>query len=151
MVQKVKLFFMMKKNHYLVRRLSSLKNSSENFIYTKNFSCSIAAYSSLLSPLGCFIAGIVMDLIGRKHTMQLLYLPFILSWGLIACAKNVDTLYIAFLGLSIGVGKNTKPYTYLSEKYWKFKKNSVIFQEWLQCLRWHMHLKYVPPNTEDHC
>ncbi|XP_065203970.1 uncharacterized protein LOC135834060 [Planococcus citri] len=75
----------------------------------------IAAFINLLSPLGCIIAGILMDAYGRKISVQGIFVPFLVSWLMIAFAKNVPMLYMAALIQSISIGMSFSTATYVSE------------------------------------
>lgn len=71
-------------------------------------------------PLGGLIGGIaggpLIDVIGRKTTILATSLPFIVSWLLIASARNVYMVYAGRVlsGLCIGVASLSLP-VYLGE------------------------------------
>ncbi|XP_065205788.1 facilitated trehalose transporter Tret1-like [Planococcus citri] len=75
----------------------------------------IAAYINLLSPVGCMSAGIIMDAYGRKLSVQCVFVPFLVSWVMLAFAKNVSMIYMAALIQSIGTGMSFSTSTYISE------------------------------------
>lgn len=52
----------------------------------------------------CAVAGIIIDLIGRKRTMLLLVIPFTLGWGLIIGATSVEMLYVGRVCCGIAGG-----------------------------------------------
>ncbi|XP_058797884.1 facilitated trehalose transporter Tret1-like [Phymastichus coffea] len=75
--------------------------------------------SSLLaigSMMGALPAGVVANSIGRKRTILLLAIPFLLSWAIILFVSKVWMLYAArfIVGLAVGAACVLVP-TYLSE------------------------------------
>ncbi|KAK1136083.1 hypothetical protein K0M31_000652 [Melipona bicolor] len=75
--------------------------------------------SSLLAvgaTAGALCSGSMADKMGRKKSLLLLSVPFLVSWGLILVAKNIRLLYIArfVVGIGVGAGCVLGP-TYISE------------------------------------
>lgn len=71
-------------------------------------------------PLGGLAGGIaggpLIDILGRKTTILATSLPFIVSWLLIACARNIWMIFVGRIlsGLCIGVASLSLP-VYLGE------------------------------------
>ncbi|KOC68302.1 Facilitated trehalose transporter Tret1 [Habropoda laboriosa] len=75
--------------------------------------------SSLLAVgaiAGAFPSGSMADKMGRKKSLLLLSVPFLLSWGIIVVSTEVKLLYIArfIAGMGVGAGCVVGP-TYISE------------------------------------
>ncbi|CAK9830994.1 Facilitated trehalose transporter Tret1-2 homolog [Anthophora retusa] len=65
---------------------------------------------------GAYPSGTMADKMGRKKSLLLLSVPFLLSWGIIVVATDVKLLYIArfLVGMGVGAGCVLGP-TYISE------------------------------------
>lgn len=59
----------------------------------------------MLSPVGCIISGVIMDILGRKLFMKIVFLPFALSWLIIWFASSVEMLYLGIAIQGMGAGK----------------------------------------------
>lgn len=46
-----------------------------------------------------------MDLIGRKTTLQLIFIPFAVAWTVIGFAVNVEMLYIGTFIAGVAAGE----------------------------------------------
>lgn len=76
----------------------------------------LASISYAAQPLGCFLTGILSDSIGRRKTMMLVNIPFIIAWLMLAHANSVVVVGIAFVMHGIGIGLMFAPcLTYCSE------------------------------------
>ena len=64
----------------------------------------IGSLTTLGSAAVCIPIGILADLVGRKHAMLIMVVPFILGWLLIICANSLLMLYIGrfIIGISGG-------------------------------------------------
>ncbi|XP_031832867.1 facilitated trehalose transporter Tret1 isoform X2 [Nomia melanderi] len=74
----------------------------------------IASMSSIGTPIGCFISGYMMDVLGRKKSLIITEIPALLGWILIACATDIRMIYAGrfFVGLGSGmVGAPARVYT----------------------------------------
>ncbi|CAK9800036.1 Facilitated trehalose transporter Tret1-2 homolog [Anthophora plagiata] len=65
---------------------------------------------------GAYPSGTMADKMGRKKSLLLLSVPFLLSWGIIIVTTDVKLLYIArfLVGMGVGAGCVLGP-TYISE------------------------------------
>lgn len=66
-----------------------------------------AIMSSMLNigaAIFCMLTGFVINIIGRRKTMVIVMLPFIIGWVLLISASNVAMLIIgrAFIGAACG-------------------------------------------------
>ncbi|XP_065205790.1 uncharacterized protein LOC135835456 [Planococcus citri] len=75
----------------------------------------IASFVVLLSPLGCLFSGVVMDVLGRKLYMQMIFVPFVISWCIISFASNIEMLYTGVIVQSVGGGMASAVAAYISE------------------------------------
>ncbi|KAL0859388.1 hypothetical protein ABMA27_010578 [Loxostege sticticalis] len=80
----------------------------------------IAAMAALPMAPGCLIAGWMMEKFGRKTSLYIICVPFLLGWILIACATNLGLMLLGrfFTGLCVGllgplgpvyIGETTEP------------------------------------------
>lgn len=65
----------------------------------------LASVSSLVSPFGLLIFGILTDKIGRKKTFQLSYVLITASWLILAYADSYETILIGRIVVGITFGK----------------------------------------------
>lgn len=83
--------------------LKSGNNSAPFIMQTEREEEIIAAIMPLGALVGSFFAGFLADLFGRKFTMSIFTLPWIVSWLMTTFAPNVSILYGArFLGGLVG-------------------------------------------------
>ncbi|XP_034484216.1 facilitated trehalose transporter Tret1-2 homolog isoform X3 [Drosophila innubila] len=75
-----------------------------NFDVTKEEFSWVGAFMTLGAACVCIPIGFLINQIGRKWTMLLLVLPFILGWALLIWAQNVVMMYIARFILGIAGG-----------------------------------------------
>ncbi|XP_034108147.1 facilitated trehalose transporter Tret1-2 homolog isoform X1 [Drosophila nasuta] len=64
----------------------------------------VGAFMTLGAAVVCIPIGFLINFIGRKWTMLLLVLPFVLGWALLIWAQNVVMMYIARFILGIAGG-----------------------------------------------
>ncbi|XP_059474759.1 facilitated trehalose transporter Tret1-like isoform X3 [Neocloeon triangulifer] len=85
--------------------LPQLRASDSDLPISEDDTSWIASMAALPMALGCLAGGFSMERLGRKRTNQLLCVPFIAGWLLLAVAQNVTALLVArFLtGLAVGI------------------------------------------------
>lgn len=85
-------------------------------IITKEQGSWISSLLALGAIAGALGSGSMADKMGRKKSLLLLSVPFLLSWGIILVATEVKLLYIArfLVGIAVGAGCVLGP-TYISE------------------------------------
>lgn len=86
-------------------QLQIQKTQYENHVIKNKLILFSASISLLACPFGVLISGILMDIIGRKKALQVIYIPMILSWLILAFANSYKTLLIAKILLGIPYGK----------------------------------------------
>ncbi|GLV38335.1 gamma-Tubulin at 23C [Carabus blaptoides fortunei] len=75
----------------------------------------IASLVTVSTLAVALIVGPLMDKFGRKNIAMFTCLPFILSWILVATAKNVAQLYVARIFAGAGAGFSCVSLVYISE------------------------------------
>lgn len=75
----------------------------------------IASIGVLSNPIGALLAGIMMDVCGRKSSIMFTTIPFVFGWSVIALSSDVYTLCIGrcITGLAVGMGSSC--YMYVAE------------------------------------
>ncbi|XP_050430138.1 facilitated trehalose transporter Tret1-like [Adelges cooleyi] len=75
----------------------------------------IASVPNLMCPIGMLITGIIADKIGRRKSLQMTYIPFLLSWGLLAVAQSVNVILITRIIAGYSLGTGVLAYMYAAE------------------------------------
>ncbi|KAI4501298.1 hypothetical protein M0802_003671 [Mischocyttarus mexicanus] len=76
----------------------------------------ISSLNLFLVPLGCFISGPISQYLGRKRTMMLANIPFIMAWLIFHYSYNTTTLFIALAMTGLTGGLIEAPVmTYVAE------------------------------------
>ncbi|RZC33795.1 facilitated trehalose transporter Tret1-like, partial [Asbolus verrucosus] len=81
---------------------------------------------AITNPIGSILSGLLADYFGRKRSIQLSSIPFLIGWMCIGLAHNIDLLYTGRLISGIAAGMSTACYTYVSEI--STPENRGIFQ-----------------------
>ncbi|KAH8307142.1 hypothetical protein KR044_005683 [Drosophila immigrans] len=79
-------------------------NSAYNFPVSEEQFSWVGAFMTLGAAVVCIPIGFLINFIGRKWTMLLLVLPFVVGWALLIWAQNVVMMYIARFILGIAGG-----------------------------------------------
>ena len=69
----------------------------------------IASVIVLAVPVGCLIAAILMEWLGRLNTIKLSAIPCVIGWLLIANASNIAELLIGRILTGLGSAIGTSP------------------------------------------
>lgn len=69
----------------------------------------IASVIVLSVPVGCLIAAILMEYIGRLNTIKLAAIPCVIGWVLIANASDMSELLIGRILTGLGSAIGTSP------------------------------------------
>uniref|UniRef100_A0A8D9DTT1 Facilitated trehalose transporter Tret1 n=1 Tax=Cacopsylla melanoneura TaxID=428564 RepID=A0A8D9DTT1_9HEMI len=95
--------------------IPQLMQPSSHIQITYHESSWIASLGVISNPLGALMSGTIMEVWGRKTTLQVAAFPFLTGWLLMACADNLVNLCIGrfITGVAIGMGSST--YVYVSE------------------------------------
>ncbi|XP_050527759.1 facilitated trehalose transporter Tret1-like [Daktulosphaira vitifoliae] len=86
--------------------LAQVRDSPSGFQLNTEESSWIASVPNIVGPFGLLLTGIITDKLGRRKSLQITYIPLILSWGILAYAESYKVILIAriILGYSIGTG-----------------------------------------------
>uniref|UniRef100_A0A2S2PTN7 Facilitated trehalose transporter Tret1 n=1 Tax=Schizaphis graminum TaxID=13262 RepID=A0A2S2PTN7_SCHGA len=75
----------------------------------------IASFPLLLCPIGSLVFGYLSDRFGRKLSLQLTYVPLIISWSLLSHAECLQDIYIGRLITGLSTGTGGVIYVYIAE------------------------------------
>ncbi|XP_003244834.1 facilitated trehalose transporter Tret1 [Acyrthosiphon pisum] len=75
----------------------------------------IASLPLLLSPIGSLVFGYLSDRFGRKLSLQLTYVPLLISWSLLSNAESLKDIYIGRLLTGLATGTGGVIYVYIAE------------------------------------
>jgi MFS family permease len=72
--------------------------------HTPHFVSFTASLGVISNPIGALLAGILMEMFGRKTTVKLTSLPYIIGWVLISLSDNIVKLYAGRFISGVAVG-----------------------------------------------
>ncbi|XP_025202612.1 facilitated trehalose transporter Tret1-like [Melanaphis sacchari] len=75
----------------------------------------IASLPLLLCPIGSLVFGYLSDRFGRKLSLQLTYVPLMISWLLLSNAECLKDIYIGRLLTGLSTGTGGVIYVYIAE------------------------------------
>ncbi|KAG7212251.1 hypothetical protein KM043_012581 [Ampulex compressa] len=76
----------------------------------------ISSLNLFLVPIGCFVSGPISQYLGRKKTMMLTNIPFVLAWLIFHYAQNSEMLFVALAMTGLTGGLLEAPVmTYVAE------------------------------------
>ncbi|XP_031631302.1 facilitated trehalose transporter Tret1-like [Contarinia nasturtii] len=116
----------------------------------------IASIALLPMALGCLIAVFLLDRFGRKTTLLILNVPFVIGWCIISMSDSMCLLFIGRIltGFCAGIASPTAP-MYLSEisspNYRGFFLASITFDVALGILLTHSLAIYCPWSVNAIC
>lgn len=58
----------------------------------------------LLTPFASLMSGVLMDVLGRRTCMLIMFTPFIISWTMVSVANSYSMLIIAMIIESTAFG-----------------------------------------------
>lgn len=94
--------------------------------------CTTASLSAIATPVGCLLAGGLLDWLGRRRTLMVINAPAVLGWLLIATASHSEQwfLYQLYVGrclTGIATGMSSSPATvYISEVVEKSLRGMIV-------------------------
>lgn len=87
-----------------------------------------ASFAYCAHPIGSIIGCILNDSIGRRKSILLSSIPFIISWCMLGYANSLLIINVAFMIMGLGIGlKEASSQTYAGE-IWYTRYNIYIFQ-----------------------
>lgn len=75
----------------------------------------IASLGAVSNPIGSILSGILGDIVGRRRSMQISSIPFIIGWIVIGMAVDITWLYAGRFITGIAAGMSSASYTYVTE------------------------------------
>ncbi|KAF5288898.1 hypothetical protein FQA39_LY03777 [Lamprigera yunnana] len=84
---------------YITILIAALSGKDKDFFLTEEEISWIGSINLMCVPIGCLVSGVATDPIGRKKSMQLINVPFIICWIIFYFAAEVWHIY---LGLAVG-------------------------------------------------
>ncbi|KAF7266483.1 hypothetical protein GWI33_020166 [Rhynchophorus ferrugineus] len=89
--------------------------SSHEFGITSTQSSWLASLGAITNPVGSILSGFLAEYLGRRRSIQISSIPFIVGWVLIGLGRNIGWLYAGRLITGIATGMSTASYTYVGE------------------------------------
>lgn len=89
--------------------MPQVENDSSDLKLTKQETSWIASIIVLSVPVGCLIAAILMEWLGRLNTIKLAAIPCVIGWILIANATNMAELLFGRIMTGLGSAIGTSP------------------------------------------
>ncbi|XP_019876119.2 facilitated trehalose transporter Tret1 isoform X3 [Aethina tumida] len=86
----------------------------------------LASLGAVTNPIGSILSGVFAEYFGRKRSIQISSVPFLIGWLCIGFATDINWLYAGRLITGIAAGMSTACYTYVSEI--STPENRGIFQ-----------------------
>ncbi|XP_044728328.1 facilitated trehalose transporter Tret1-like [Chrysoperla carnea] len=72
------------------------KRSSDELILSKEQISWISSINYIMVPIGCALSGVCTQPLGRKKSMLLINIPFIVAWLVLHYGRQVEFLYLGF-------------------------------------------------------
>lgn len=95
-------------------------NMDETVQITPSQASWIASFASMSHPIGAFIGWILSDSIGRRKSLLLSTIPFIIGWSMLSSANSLLLINTAFTIMGLGFGlKESSSLTYTGEIWYK--------------------------------
>lgn len=80
----------------------------------------IASLAYFANSFGAFAGWIMSDAIGRRKSLLLTSIPFIIGWTMLCYSQSLTMIYAAFCIMGFGFGlKEASSMTYTSEIWYK--------------------------------
>ncbi|KAG5875775.1 hypothetical protein JTB14_014305 [Gonioctena quinquepunctata] len=95
--------------------LPQLKESEKYQNLTDDETSWIASLGTITNPIGSILSGILAEYLGRRRSIQISSLPFVLGWICLGLAQNINWLYAGRLITGVAAGMSTACYTYVGE------------------------------------
>ncbi|VVC37016.1 Sugar/inositol transporter,Major facilitator superfamily domain,Major facilitator, sugar transporter- [Cinara cedri] len=75
----------------------------------------IASLGVISNPLGALMSGFFMQILGRKTTVQLTAIPFLIGWTMIGLSTDLTNLCLGRFVSGVAVGMSSACYVYVAE------------------------------------
>ncbi|XP_001944504.2 facilitated trehalose transporter Tret1 isoform X1 [Acyrthosiphon pisum] len=89
---------------------------SKSTILVNNVEASwIASLGVISNPLGALMSGVFMQILGRKTTVQLTSIPFLIGWIIIGLSTDITLLCLGRFISGVAIGMSSACYVYVAE------------------------------------
>ncbi|XP_023711910.1 facilitated trehalose transporter Tret1 isoform X2 [Cryptotermes secundus] len=96
--------------------IAALLNAKQDLSVTNDQASLLGSIAFICQPIGSLISGIIVEFLGRKWSMLIVNIPFLVGWLLYCFSNSITTLYVANIILGIGIGFMEAPImTYTAE------------------------------------
>ncbi|KAL1123359.1 hypothetical protein AAG570_002444 [Ranatra chinensis] len=95
--------------------LPQLQQENSSIQVDSNDASWIASLGVISTPGGALVSGVMSELLGRKGTVQLTALPFLIGWMMIAFSSNKTWLCIGRFVTGFAIGMASTCYVYVAE------------------------------------
>ncbi|KAJ8939337.1 hypothetical protein NQ318_005698 [Aromia moschata] len=75
----------------------------------------LTSLGAITNPIGSVLSGVLAEYLGRRRSIQISSIPFIIGWIVIGMANSVNWLYVGRLVSGIAAGMSTACFTYVGE------------------------------------
>ncbi|KAJ9579588.1 hypothetical protein L9F63_004773, partial [Diploptera punctata] len=96
--------------------IAALLDSTDDLKLDADQASWLGSIAFICQPLGSIMSGFIVEFFGRKWSMILVNMPFLLGWILYSVSNSVVMLYVTNVILGIGIGFMEAPImTYIAE------------------------------------
>lgn len=80
----------------------------------------VASFASMSHPIGAFVGWLLSDAIGRRKSLLLASIPFIIGWSMLGHSNSLLMINIAFTVMGLGFGlKEASSLVYTGEIWYE--------------------------------
>ncbi|XP_050423495.1 facilitated trehalose transporter Tret1-like [Adelges cooleyi] len=95
--------------------LPQLLDSSSSILVNNTEASWIASLGVISNPMGALMSGFFMQTLGRKTTVQLTSIPFLIGWTIIGLSTNITVLCLGRFISGVAIGMSSACYVYVAE------------------------------------
>ncbi|XP_025421187.1 facilitated trehalose transporter Tret1-like isoform X2 [Sipha flava] len=95
--------------------LPQLLDSSSSILVNNVEASWIASLGVVSNPLGALMSGVFMQTLGRRMTVQLTAVPFLIGWTVIGLSTDVTYLCLGRFVSGVAIGMSSACYVYVAE------------------------------------
>ncbi|XP_065216844.1 facilitated trehalose transporter Tret1-like [Planococcus citri] len=98
--------------NYVAFLSHQLDQSDSKIRLSNNEKTWIGSSGTMLAPFGCLASGFLMDVIGRRSCLLIMFIPLVISWAMISMASSYEMIFVAMIISSgaLGIGGSIIPY-----------------------------------------
>ncbi|KAJ4449191.1 hypothetical protein ANN_00588 [Periplaneta americana] len=96
--------------------IAALMDGEEGITITQSEASWLGSIAYIVEPIGSVLSGTITEFFGRKWSMILVNLPFLVGWILYSVSYSLTMLYVSNVIIGIGIGFMEAPImTYIAE------------------------------------